>query len=58
MGNGIFPTTRSRCRLAKLAGRALEYLQGRVFYVSEFGSALKPLEKDGKGRISQVSLTG
>lgn len=32
--------------------------QGRVLYVSEFGSALKPLEKDGKGRISRVSLTG
>jgi len=32
--------------------------QARVLYVSEFGSALKPLEKDGKGRISRVSLTG
>jgi sugar lactone lactonase YvrE len=32
--------------------------QGRVLYVSEFGSELKPLEKDGKGRISRVSLTG
>jgi sugar lactone lactonase YvrE len=26
--------------------------------VSEFGSELKPAEKDGKGRISKVSLTG
>ena len=32
--------------------------QGRVLYVSEFGSELKPMEKDGKGRISRVSLTG
>src|SRR5512134_2547795 len=32
--------------------------QGRVLYVSEFGSELKPAEKDGKGRISKVSLTG
>ena len=32
--------------------------QGRVLYVSEFGSELKPAEKDGKGRISRVSLTG
>jgi hypothetical protein len=32
--------------------------QGRVLYVSEFGSALKPLEKDGRGWISRVSLTG
>jgi sugar lactone lactonase YvrE len=32
--------------------------QGKMLYVSEFGSALKPLEKDGKGRISRVSLTG
>jgi sugar lactone lactonase YvrE len=32
--------------------------RGRVLYVSEFGSELKPLEKDGKGRISRVSLTG
>jgi sugar lactone lactonase YvrE len=32
--------------------------QGRVLYVSEFGSELKPLQKDGKGRISRVSLTG
>jgi len=32
--------------------------QAKVLYVSEFGSALKPAEKDGKGRISKVSLTG
>ena len=31
---------------------------GKVLYVSEFGSELKPAEKDGKGRISRVSLTG
>jgi hypothetical protein len=32
--------------------------EAKVLYVSEFGSALKPAEKDGKGRISKVSLTG
>ncbi|MGH2658060.1 MAG: hypothetical protein ACRDIZ_15445 [Actinomycetota bacterium] len=32
--------------------------QAKVLYVSEFGSVLKPAEKDGKGRISKVSLTG
>jgi sugar lactone lactonase YvrE len=32
--------------------------QAKVLYVSEFGSELKPAEKDGKGRISRVSLTG
>ena len=32
--------------------------QAKVLYVSEFGSELKPAEKDGKGRISKVSLTG
>ncbi len=32
--------------------------QTKVLYVSEFGSELKPAEKDGKGRISKVSLTG
>jgi hypothetical protein len=32
--------------------------QTKVLYVSEFGSELKPAEKDGKGRISRVSLTG
>jgi len=30
----------------------------KVLYVSEFGSELKPTEKDGKGRISKVSLDG
>jgi len=32
--------------------------QNNVLYVSEFGSELKPTQKDGKGRISRVSLTG
>ncbi len=32
--------------------------QAKVLYVSEFGSELKPAEKDGKGRISRVSLAG
>ncbi len=32
--------------------------QAKVLYVSEFGSELKPAEKDGKGRISKASLTG
>jgi sugar lactone lactonase YvrE len=32
--------------------------QARVLYVSQFGSELKPTEKDGKGRISKVALTG
>lgn len=32
--------------------------QVKVLYVSEFGSELKPTEKDGKGRISMVSLEG
>ncbi len=32
--------------------------QGKVLYVSQFVSALKPTEKDGQGRISRVSLTG
>jgi sugar lactone lactonase YvrE len=31
---------------------------GQVLYVSEFGSELKPTEKDGQGRISKVSLDG
>jgi sugar lactone lactonase YvrE len=30
----------------------------KVLYVAQFGSALKPLEKDGKGKISLVSLDG
>ena len=32
--------------------------QAKVLYVSEFGSELKPAEKDGKGRISKVALDG
>lgn len=32
--------------------------KAKVFYVSEFGSALKPTEKDGQGYISKVSMTG
>lgn len=32
--------------------------QGKVLYVGSFGSELKPAEKDGKGWISKVSLTG
>lgn len=32
--------------------------QAKVLYVSEFGSELKPAQKDGKGRISKVSLSG
>lgn len=32
--------------------------QAKVLYVSEFGSELKPTQKDGKGRISRVSLDG
>jgi hypothetical protein len=32
--------------------------RAKVLYVSEFGSELKPAEKDGKGRISKVSLDG
>ncbi|MFQ5830009.1 MAG: hypothetical protein ACE5JD_12765 [Candidatus Methylomirabilia bacterium] len=32
--------------------------QAKVLYVSQFVSALKPTEKDGKGKISKVSLTG
>ena len=31
---------------------------GKALYVSEFGSELKPTEKDGQGRISKVSLDG
>ncbi len=30
----------------------------RVLYVSQFGSVLKPTLKDGKGKISKVSLAG
>jgi len=32
--------------------------QAKVLYVSQFGSELKPAEKDGKGKISKVSLSG
>ncbi len=32
--------------------------QGKALYVSQFVSELKPTQKDGKGRISKVSLTG
>ena len=32
--------------------------RAKVLYVSEFGSELKPTLKDGKGRISRVSLNG
>jgi hypothetical protein len=32
--------------------------KAKALYVSEFGSELKPAEKDGKGRISKVSLDG
>jgi len=32
--------------------------QAKVFYVSEFGSALKPSEKDSAGYILKMSLTG
>ena len=31
---------------------------GKVLYVSQFVSELKPMQKDGKGRISKVSLSG
>jgi hypothetical protein len=31
---------------------------GKALYVSQFGSELKPAEKDGKGYISKVSLDG
>lgn len=32
--------------------------RAKVLYVSEFGSELKPTLKDGKGKISKVSLNG
>jgi hypothetical protein len=32
--------------------------QAKVLYVSQFGSELKPTQKDGKGKISKVSLSG
>ena len=31
---------------------------GKVLYVSDFGPDLKPADKDGKGKISKVSLDG
>ena len=32
--------------------------QARVLYVGQFGSVLKPTLRDGKGKISKVSVTG
>ena len=32
--------------------------KARVLYVGQFGSELKPAEKDGRGKISRVSLDG
>jgi hypothetical protein len=32
--------------------------EARVLYVGQFGSELKPAEKDGKGRISKLSVDG
>jgi hypothetical protein len=32
--------------------------QDKVLYASQFGSELKPLEKDGKGKISKVAMDG
>ena len=32
--------------------------KAKVLYVSQFGSELKPAEKDGRGKISKVSLDG
>ena len=32
--------------------------KAKVLYVGQFGSELKPTQKDGKGRISKVSLDG
>jgi sugar lactone lactonase YvrE len=32
--------------------------QGKALYASQFGSELKPAEKDGKGKISKLSLDG
>jgi hypothetical protein len=31
---------------------------GKVLYASQFGSELKPTQKDGKGKISKLSLNG
>src|SRR6185312_12799390 len=30
----------------------------KVFYTGDFGAALKPADKDGKGKITKVSLDG
>ena len=30
----------------------------KVFYASDFGAALKPADKDGKGKIARISLDG
>jgi hypothetical protein len=32
--------------------------KGKVFYTSDFGPDLKPADKDGKGKITKVSLDG
>jgi len=32
--------------------------RGKVLYASQFGSEMKPAEKDGKGKISKLSLDG
>ncbi len=32
--------------------------RGKALYASQFGSELKPMQKDGKGKISKLSLTG
>ena len=32
--------------------------KGKVFYTGDFGPALKPADKDGKGKITKVSLDG
>jgi hypothetical protein len=32
--------------------------RAKVLYTSQFGSELKPAQKDGKGKISKLSLTG
>ena len=31
---------------------------GKVFYASDFGAALKPADKDGQGKIAKISLDG
>ena len=32
--------------------------KGKVLYTSDFGPDLKPADKDGKGKITKVSLNG